>query len=113
MGDRWGASVSQSDPAMTPLGRRLLFLLPVLLFAGLASYFVLALNPERDPSLVPSALIGTPLPNFTLPPLRAGRPGLATADLKTPVPLINFYAPCYMPLPPEHVLHMPSHTYKP
>ena len=53
---------------------RLLFLLPVLIFAALAAIFLLRLF-SGDPSKVPSALIGRPVPAFALQPV----PGLVVA----------------------------------
>jgi cytochrome c biogenesis protein CcmG, thiol:disulfide interchange protein DsbE len=49
--------------------KRLLFVLPLVLFAALAAYFVVALRPGADPSVLPSALIGKPAPGFDLPTL--------------------------------------------
>jgi cytochrome c biogenesis protein CcmG/thiol:disulfide interchange protein DsbE len=59
--------------------RRLLFAAPAALFALVVAAFALGLG--RDPSILPSTLIGKPLPGFALPPVRPGEPGLATADL--------------------------------
>jgi cytochrome c biogenesis protein CcmG, thiol:disulfide interchange protein DsbE len=58
---------------------RLVVLIPLLAFLGLAVLFVIRLN-AGDPSAIPSALIGRPAPQTTLPPL----PGLARDG--TPVP---------------------------
>ena len=46
--------------------RRLLFLLPVLIFAVVAGYFLWGLAPERDPGNVPTAMIDKPTPTFDL-----------------------------------------------
>ena len=70
--------------------RKLLFLLPVALFAGLLVAFAMGL--KRDPSLLPSALINRPAPNFDLPGLYDPAKGLARADLKGGVTLVNFFA---------------------
>ena len=81
-----------------PAGRssRLLVTLPLLGFAALAGLFTLRLG-AGDPSRVPSALIGRPVPDFALPPLpdlaTAGPPGLSSADLRTGhVTLLNVFA---------------------
>ena len=91
---------------MTPLSRRLLFVLPVLVFAGVAAYFALALNPNRDPTLVPSVLVGKPVPTFDLPPLEPGKPGIASKDLKGQVTLLNFFASWCIPCRAEQPVLM-------
>ncbi len=83
--------------------RRLLFLLPVALFAVLAGNFALGLF--RDPSLLPSVLIDKPAPDFNLFAL-GDKPGLATADLAGHVTLINFFASWCAPCRVEHPLLM-------
>ena len=79
--------------------RRLGPALPLLIFAALAGLFWYALQ-GGDPSRLPSALIGKPVPDFTLPPLEglAGAdgkdmPGFASSDLAQGAPtIINVFA---------------------
>ena len=67
--------------------RRFLIALPFLLFAALVALFYVRLQ-AGDPSQLPSALIGRPAPDFTLPALDGLKnpdgtpvPGLTSADL--------------------------------
>lgn len=88
--------------ALPPRSRRsLLFLLPVILFAGLA--LVLGLGLGRDPAALPSALLAKPAPDFALPPL-AGRDalGLSRADLGGKPMLVNIFASWCVPCRVEH-----------
>ena len=85
--------------------RRLLFLLPVALFVAIAVYFLLALNPNRDPTRVPSALIDQPAPAFQLAGLDGGQ-GLALSALKGQVAVVNFFASWCEPCRDEHALLM-------
>ncbi|MDE1174883.1 MAG: DsbE family thiol:disulfide interchange protein [Parvibaculaceae bacterium] len=73
-------------------------LLPVAIFAGIAILFYAAIF-QGDPSVVPSAMIGHPVPQFSLPPVEGlDRPGLASADFGhgTPV-IVNVWASWCVP----------------
>jgi cytochrome c biogenesis protein CcmG/thiol:disulfide interchange protein DsbE len=58
------ASATASRRALT----RLRVIIPLLVFFGIASLLLVRLR-AGDPSLVPSALIGKPVPQFALEPL--------------------------------------------
>jgi len=66
------------------------FIVPVLLFAGLVAVFMVGL--QRDPSYIPSPLIGKPAPDFELPRLSVQGGTLGSADLRGSVSLLNVWA---------------------
>ncbi len=84
--------------------RRMLVLIPLLMFLGLAAIFVIGLK-SGDPSLVPSALIGHPAPQTALPPVAglardgAPVPGLDPAAFQGAITVVNVWAswcvPCH------------------
>jgi cytochrome c biogenesis protein CcmG/thiol:disulfide interchange protein DsbE len=93
-----------SDQAAQGAGRNWLTTLPLVLFIALAAFFAARLFIGRDPSLVPSALIGHPAPAFNLPALAgSGKPGLSDADLrKGGVTIVNIFASWCGPCRIEH-----------
>ena len=93
-----------TQPADHRLRRRLMFIVPAVAFAGLAVLFRTGLN--QDPSIVPSALIGKPVPTFSLPPVKGHKLGLSSADLKGSVSLVNVFASWCVACREEHPLWM-------
>ena len=87
-----------------PRGLRLVVLVPLALFAGLAALFFFRLLGPSDHSVLPSVLIGHPAPPTSLPPVpglvRADGqpvPGLTTADFSGNVTVLNVWASWCIP----------------
>jgi cytochrome c biogenesis protein CcmG/thiol:disulfide interchange protein DsbE len=80
--------------------RRLVYLLPLLVFAVVAVAFYLGF--EHDPHELPSVLIDKPVPVFDLPPLPGRKAGLSNRDLTGDVQLVNVFASWCVPCRQEH-----------
>jgi cytochrome c biogenesis protein CcmG, thiol:disulfide interchange protein DsbE len=85
-------------------GLRAVFVLPLAIFLLLA--LALAIGLTRDPRKVPSPLIGKPVPEFTLPPVKGRTLGLSSADLKGEVSMVNVFASWCVACREEHPLLM-------
>jgi cytochrome c biogenesis protein CcmG/thiol:disulfide interchange protein DsbE len=94
----------QATSQTKPQRRSWLMALPLIVFMALAALFWLRLG-DGDPSRIPSALIGHPAPQTTLPPLDglvvngAQVTGLDPASFKGKVSIVNVWAswcvPCH------------------
>lgn len=84
--------------------RRLGFLLPVVVFSVLAVAFAIGLT--LRPDVIPSALIGKPVPAFELPPVKGRTLGLSSTDLEGEVSLVNVFASWCVECRIEHPILM-------
>jgi cytochrome c biogenesis protein CcmG, thiol:disulfide interchange protein DsbE len=102
--DASSPSPAAAAESMVRNSRRILVLLPLAAFLGLAALFLVRLG-AGDASRIPSALIGRDAPPTDLPPVvgleRDGKPvpGIAAADFKGTVTVLNVWAswcvPCH------------------
>jgi cytochrome c biogenesis protein CcmG/thiol:disulfide interchange protein DsbE len=104
------ATEPTTEPKLRPAApapvkkRSLLVFLPLLLFAALAALFLLRLF-AGDASRLPSALVGKPVPAFTLAGVEGlkGADGLSDKDLRQGhVTLVNIFASWCVPCREEH-----------
>src|SRR5579871_320276 len=101
----------QAEEGRVGANRRILVLLPLALFLGLAALFFVRLG-AGDASRIPSALIGRDAPATDLPPVvgleRDGKPipGIAAADFKGAVTVLNVWASWCVPCHDEAPLLM-------
>ncbi|WP_025771375.1 DsbE family thiol:disulfide interchange protein [Thioalkalivibrio sp. HK1] len=97
--------VDHPPAAPSPASRRFsrwLYPLPVLLFALIALSLYLGL--KRDPTLVPSPLVGKTVPEFDLAPVQGRNLGLSSQDLKEAPSLVNIFASWCVACRHEHPL---------
>jgi cytochrome c biogenesis protein CcmG/thiol:disulfide interchange protein DsbE len=95
---------SLSSSTWARWGRRLLLIAPLIAFAVLVATFAARLG--SDPNVVPSPLIGGPVPEFNLPPVKGRLLGLASANLRGEVSLVNVFASWCVACREEHPVLM-------
>ncbi len=82
------------------MSRYLRYLVPLLLFLLLAGLLYRGLS--LDPKIVPSPLIGKPMPAFTLPRLADAGATISDSDLKGKVSALNIWATWCVSCRAEH-----------
>jgi len=103
-------SVASNEPTSASK-RRLIVLLPLVMFLALAALFLFRLG-AGDPSKLPSALIGRSVPDTPLPAVEGlvrngvAVPGITNADFKGVVSLVNVWASWCVPCHDEAPLLM-------
>ena len=100
-----------ADDSVKVRRRRIVVLLPLVLFLGIALLFLFRLG-AGDPSIIPSALIGHPAPQTPLPAVAglsrdgAPIPGIDPASFKGAVTIVNVWASWCVPCHDEAPLLM-------
>lgn len=98
-------SPSEGGSSSTPARRRgLMVALPLTVFIALVAMLGWGLTRNADD--IPSALIGKPVPKFSLPAVEGRQLGLSSADLRGEVSLVNVFASWCLACREEHPLFM-------
>jgi cytochrome c biogenesis protein CcmG/thiol:disulfide interchange protein DsbE len=83
---------------------RVVYVAPIAVFGALS--VVLAWSLTRDPSAIPTPLIGKPVPQFSLPPAKGRTLALSSADLVGEPSIVNVFASWCVECRIEHPLVM-------
>lgn len=83
---------------------RLAGYIPLLVFLVMAVFLGIGLT--MNPRDIPSPLIGKPVPEFSLPAVKGRTLGLATADLRGQVSIVNVFASWCVACREEHPVLM-------
>ena len=100
------ASGTQTTEPHSPIGGlpRVRFLVPMLVFGGIA--VALGIGLTLNPREIPSTLIGSPVPEFELPPVQGRSLGLSSLGLRGEVSLVNVFASWCAECRVEHPIFM-------
>jgi cytochrome c biogenesis protein CcmG, thiol:disulfide interchange protein DsbE len=96
-------------PEGAPRPKRWPYIIPLALVLALGAVFAKRLSDISggyDPKVIPTVLLNTPAPDFTLPPLPGYGEAFTTADLKGKVSLINIWGSWCAACTVEHPLLM-------
>lgn len=83
---------------------RLMGYIPLLVFLVMVVFFAIGLT--MNPRDIPSPLIGKPVPEFSLPPVKGRTLGLSSADLRGQAALVNVFASWCVACREEHPILM-------
>ena len=86
---------------------RFVMLVPLLIAVIVGGFFLWGLDPDRDPSSIPSVLIAQPAPEFALEPVDGvAVPGFSRADLigNSGAVVVNVFASWCVPCRAEHAV---------
>ncbi|MBW6494806.1 MAG: DsbE family thiol:disulfide interchange protein [Burkholderiaceae bacterium] len=103
MGDEVLEDAANAVPARNKRGRFAVYT-PLVIFLVMAVFLGIGLT--MDPRELPSPLIGKAVPVFSLPAVKGRELGLASADLKGEVSLVNVFASWCVACREEHPLWM-------
>jgi len=99
--------MSDSTAPSSAPRRRWPYLIPLIVVLALGGVFgkrLLDIQQGDDPSLIPTVLLDTPVPDINLPPLPGRGEALTTADLKGQVTLVNIWGSWCIACLSEHPL---------
>jgi cytochrome c biogenesis protein CcmG, thiol:disulfide interchange protein DsbE len=109
-GETWPQSDGLANPRAVESqcpqrsSRRWPHLWPLAIFLVIGTFLGIGLT--LDPRLVPSPLVGKPVPAFELPPVAGRALGLSTDDLRGEVSVVNVFASWCTACREEHPLWM-------
>lgn len=81
--------------------KTIIALIPLGLFLLMVGLVLVPLFEGKDPSILPSAMLDKPAPEFSLPAAEDGGEGLSLQDLQGAVTVVNFFASWCLPCAAE------------